>query len=448
MKGLDGQGLDGWDPADAEAHRRITAQLESLAPRGVRPGLDTIRSLLRLCGSPHRSVPTVLVGGTNGKGSVAAALASMAQAAGYRTGLFTSPHLETPADQVRIDGVPCAVELADRLEDLARLASEASLPITAFEALTAAAFGIFARHSVDLAVVEAGLGGRLDSTNVASPLVSVVTTVAFDHEALLGPTLEDIARHKAGLFRRGRPAIVGWCGPVEDVLLGEAEHLGARPIVARRIVRRLHAEDRGEARQRVTVQTPRHDHRLDLQLPGVHQARNVALAVLVAEELAALGFPRLDADAIAAGARACRWPGRLESIDLPGTRPILLDAAHNPAAVEALVRHLEHLDGPFDLLFGAFKDKNFRAMLSHLGPRAREICLTRPPGPRAWDPSVLNFDHEPWATAHTLRYEPCIDTALARCLEPLAPRLVVAGSLRLIGDIRLRLRARAQEMAP
>lgn len=408
-----------------------------------------MRALLGALGSPQDGLPAVLVAGTNGKGSTAALLASMAEAAGYRVGLYTSPHLETAEERLRQNSEPIArADLVELLEEVVATAETEHLPMpTVFEAWTAAAFLAFHWQGVDLAVLEAGLGGARDATNTSRPLLSILTSVDRDHLDVLGPTLADVARDKAGVARRGRPMVVGDDLPAAAaaVLRQRIAEIGARPVFADEAVRDLASEPRDDG-QVVRFATARRRYTLELSLNGEHQARNLALAVLAAEELEALGWTRLDAAAIARGATRCRWPGRLEW--LPGDavsetvsgRPILLDAAHNAAGAQVLerylARYLEAHDEAFDLLFGVLGDKDAAAMLEILTPRFRRILLTAPPDRRSWDPAAFaaGFSGRP------LDVEADLDAALARVLGPETTPLVVCGSLRLVGAVRARLR--------
>lgn len=431
----------------------ILARLEWF---GIRLGLEGPRQVLKALGDPQRSLPAVLVAGTNGKGSTSALLAAMAAAAGYRTGLYTSPHLEAVEERLRIDGASIEPE---RLGDLLNrvLHAAGKRPPTYFEALTEAAFLAFAEERVDLAILEVGMGGRLDATNLAEPLVSVITPIGLDHTEHLGPTLAAIAREKAGILRPGRPA-VAWVEEPEAAasLSTAARELGTDLQFANEAVRIESILPRG-AGQRIALATPQRRHELDLALAGEHQAKNLGLAVAAAEALAAAGFPRLDVAAIARGAAACRWPGRLERIDLPDGRRVLLDAAHNPDGAAVLARFLESLpksgDGPFDLLFGALADKDAGAMLAGFAPHARRIVLTTPPSARATDPAALAASL-PERQSVTVEPDPgrALDLALAgiptdagpstSSSQGRAPTLVVCGSIYLIGDIRRRLRER------
>lgn len=426
-----------------EADRQLSAHLDALRQRGIRPGLDTMERMLGSFGNPHLDQPTVLVAGTNGKGSTAALLASMARAAGYRVGLYTSPHLEHVSDVLSLAGpseeVPTGLELASCLAEVVRRGEALALPLTPFEALTLAALRVMARHPVDLAVVEAGLGGRLDATNVCQPRLSIVTSVELDHQCFLGEDRATIAEHKAGVFRPSSPAIIGWCGDVEKLLHSLALEARAEPVLASEEIVGLEADPSGPSPRWVEILTRSSSHRLRLPLAGAHQERNLALAVLAAERLARSGFPRLDGDAIARGSLGVRWPGRLEAVT-PG---FLLDTAHNPAAARALLAELERRGEPFDLLFGALADKDALGMLEILAPAARRIVLTAPDDPRAWNP----YEAVAGLTS-TVSVVPRLDEALCRQLantNPGKPLVLVTGSLRLVGQARSWLRQHSKQ---
>jgi dihydrofolate synthase/folylpolyglutamate synthase len=368
----------------------------------------------------------------------------MATAAGYRTGLYTSPHLEAVEERLRLDGRPiAAARLGALLERLVGIAErETGVPPTYFEALTIAAFLWFAEEGVDLAVIEVGLGGRLDATNLCDPLLSLITSISLEHQEFLGDTLAAIAREKAGVFRPGRPALV-WIEDPEPAaaVRAAASEVGASLVFA---PERVRFEEPGGAvtgweGQRVRFSTPAGRYDLRIALLGEHQRKNLALAVLAAETLAASGFPKLTAEAIAAGAAACRWPGRLETFDLPEGRRLLLDAAHNAEGATALAAFLATLGRPVDLLFGVLADKAAAEMLAALAPHARTIVLTTPDSPRAEAPAKLTvlLGDRPGVIV-----EPDPGRALDRLLDLVAEGGEVAvgcGSIYLIGDLRRRL---------
>jgi dihydrofolate synthase/folylpolyglutamate synthase len=416
----------------------ILSRLEAL---GIKLGLERARSVLAAMGEPQRRFPAILVAGTNGKGSTSAFLAAMARAAGYRTGLYTSPHLEQVEERLQIDGRRIEPGRFGRLlSDLVVLAEhETGVPPTYFEAVTLAAFQWFAEEAVDLAVVEVGLGGRLDATNLCDPILSLITPIGFDHQEFLGDTLAAIAREKAGILRPGKPGLVWIEEPeaAESVRQATAE-IGADLRFASSEVRIEEVTSEGWTGQRIRLATPVRSYDLRIALLGAHQAINLGLAVRAAETLPDLGFDRFDRQSIQEGASACRWPGRLEAIALPGGRRVLLDAAHNEAGAAVLAQFLDRMNQPVDLLFGVLADKDYTAMLGLLAPRARRIVLTAPASPRAKDPAELAA----LLAGHPgeVIVEPDRERALERALALGGDVLVACGSIFLIGEVRRRLR--------
>jgi dihydrofolate synthase/folylpolyglutamate synthase len=414
----------------------ILARLEAL---GIKLGLERARAILTALGEPQRRFPAVLVAGTNGKGSTAALTAAIIHAAGYRTGLYTSPHLENVEERLRIDGRMIASDrFAGLLEDLVSLAErETGSPPTYFEAVTLAAFRWFAEERVDLAIVEVGLGGRLDATNLCDPILSLITPIGFDHREYLGDTLAAIAREKAGILRPGKPALA-WVEEPEaaESLRTAAAEIGANLRFASEEVEIEGIQFEGWTGQHVRLATPLRHYDLHLSLLGNHQTKNLGLAVRAAETLAEIGCEKIDSQVIQEGAAACRWPGRLEPIELPDGRRVLLDAAHNAAGAAVLAEFLDRLGRPVDLLFGVLADKDYREMLSLLSPHAQRIVLTAPPSPRAKDPAELASllgDRE------GVFVEPEPGRALEQALALAGETLVVCGSIYLIGEIRPRL---------
>jgi dihydrofolate synthase/folylpolyglutamate synthase len=421
--------------------------LSPLEKFGIILDLEAPRRLLAALGEPQRRFPVVLVAGTNGKGSTSALLAAIVQAAGYRTGLFTSPHLETVEERIRLNGVAIAPEAL--AAHLSRVLEAAPAPPTYFEALTAAGFLAFAgdtEEPVDLAIIEVGLGGRLDATNVADPVLAVITAIGWDHQEYLGNSLSAIAGEKAGILRSGRPA-VSWIEDPEpaSAVAAVARALGALHEPVPEQVRLISIEPLGWSGQRVRLATPVREYDLHLALLGAHQAQNLGLAVRAAEKLAALGFDRIDAEAIERGVAACRWPGRMELVEtLPG-RFALLDGAHNPAGAATLASFLAGQSPPVDLLFGVLANKDAMEMLALLTPHVRRAVLTAPPGHRSRDPRELAT----WFPAEVpVSIEPDPEAALERALGLGGELLVVCGSLYLLGEIRPALRRRFGRPAP
>ena len=394
------------------------AWLEALGPQKIRPGLSRTLAILHSLGNPHSSFSSILIGGTNGKGSTAAYVSSILTAAGVPCGLYTSPHLVSVTERVRLlerDVSPAALD--DVLALVSRVAAPGLRGPTYFEALTVAAFELFRRARVRVAVVEVGIGGRLDATNVLTPDVSVVTNVDDDHLDVLGPTREDVAREKAGIFREGQPALVGESGTgpgPRAVLHREARRIGAR-----------------------LVEIPPLDTAAPGgPLPGAHQLQNLALALAAARAVAPL-----DDEVVARGLAAVKWPGRLQTLERPGFRTLLLDGAHNPAGARALAAHLDAsgLSGRVDLLFGGLADKDLAAVFAPLAPRARRIVLVAPMSERAETPEKLRVR----VGRPELETASSVADGLLR-LEGAAGDgpILVAGSLYLVGEV-LRLRSPA-----
>jgi len=312
-------------------------------------------------------------------------------------------------------------------------------PPTYFEALTEVAYTWFAAQGVELAVMETGLGGRLDATNAGDPVLSVITEIGLDHTLQLGHTLPGIAREKAGILRTGRPALAWVSDPeARRALQRRADELGAcLEMVTESSVVRPVAPTAWEG-QRLQVEGARGPFRIELPLLGRHQRRNLGLVVRAAESLAAAGWHRVDTAAIVRGIADCRWPGRLERVSLPAGRAVLLDCAHNPQAVRSLLDFLSELDAEFDLLFGALAEKQVEAMLPELAQRAGKVVLTAPDSPRAVSPQALS-QHLGGASAVL---EADSGAALERALDAAGPLLVVCGSIYLVGEVRRELTAR------
>ena len=436
----------------ASAARAAESQLARLDGRGIRLGTETVRATLAALGDPQRAVPTVVVTGTNGKGSTATMLAQILAAAGHTVGVFTSPALERIHEQISLRA-PAATPTAVAIDDdtladaLTRTinAAETRMPgrITAFEALAVSAMLHFAERGLEWAVLEAGLGGASDACGAAEPQASVLVSVGLDHADFLGHDLSAIAREKAGTFRRDQPAVIGWLETEAlAAALAAAKACGA-PIrsAATHVVDLTHTAH-GLAPQHVHFETLQASYDFRLPLLGAHQARNAALAILTAEALADTGAFAIDPHRCAVALAACRWPGRLEAIVLApetssrvgpssGTTTLLVDAAHNAASAEALATFLRHLDRPFSLVFGAFRDKDAEAMLGTLVPHAARVHLAPVAGARTFDPRDVQ------TLAPEARIHGSIGDALTAALgAPVAddPLIVACGSLRVIAD--------------
>ncbi len=403
---------------------------------GMKFGLETIRALVAEMGHPERAFASLLVAGTNGKGSVVAYVDAALRASGLRTGRYTSPHLVRVHERIAVGGREVSergLEAAvARVRDAAtRLVRDGviSQHPTYFEALTAAAFEHFRRSGVEVAVLEVGMGGRLDATNVTEPLASAIVSIDFDHQAYLGRTLAAIAREKAGVMRGGRTTVVGpLAAQARRALAARARAAGARLVDARRgTALRVGAGG-------LEVSTARGRYRGLRPLPGAHQHDNLLVALRLVEEAKAAGLP-VNLRRVAAGIAATRWPGRLQWI--AGRPPLLLDGAHNPAGARALAAYLRGRP-PFVLLFGVMADKDVPAIAHRLFPLAAEVVLTRPRVGRALSPATIARRAGRHARGARRVADPRAALALAsrraRALAPAAP-VVVAGSLYLVGEV-------------
>jgi dihydrofolate synthase/folylpolyglutamate synthase len=404
--------------------------------------LDTARAFSRWLGHPERSLRVVHVAGTNGKGSVAAMVEAAARAAGLETGLFTSPHLVCPTERIQLDGQPIAFDrFLGRIETL-RVEAERALAAGAlgrhpsfFEMITAAGLCEFAERRVDLAVLEVGLGGRLDATNVVLPEVSVITTLGLDHLKSLGGSLAAIASEKAGIVKPGVPVVAGWL-PADglEVVREIALRRGAPLHEAARELRCGPSDAAG----RLSLRTPQAFYRqLPLGLAGAHQRANAALAVRALELLAArAGLPISTAN-IAAGLAAVRWPGRLEQ--LPGRPPVLLDAAHNLDGVGALARHLAERPRPVGrrvLVLGLSDGRDPARLGELLHPHCDAVVTAQANTTRAVSEETIAAALRPLVSDLHLGGEPAQALEQARVLAGAEGEVVVAGSLYLVGDVR------------
>lgn len=414
------------------------------APGGVRHKFDLaeMRVLLEALGSPQQRFRSVLIAGTNGKGSTSATLASILRAGGYRVGLYTSPHLTRVNERVRIDGR----DLSDedfaahyfRVDDCARrLVAEGRLKWhpSFFETMTALAFLDFAERGVDIAVLEVGMGGRLDATNVVEPLVSVITDISLDHTEWLGGTIAEIAREKAGILRENGVLVTLPQHPEANQALGEAAvALNVRGVNAAEFVPARGEEGGAYALtvlgERITVRPA---------LAGSHQQRNTALAIAAAVELSNHHGYKLSASQITEGIEATRWPGRLERFSRPGHPDVLVDVAHNPAGAWALRSALSHLDPPprvMTAVFGCLKDKAFGEMAQILFPLFETVALTEVPSPRTASLEEMRKAAEATGVRVITAESPSQALAQAMTMTPSDGLVVVAGSVYLVGGLR------------
>lgn len=414
------------------SHREYLFSLEQI---GIKLGLDQIGALLDALGHPERAFRSIVVAGTNGKGSVTAMVERGLRAAGYRTGRYTSPHLIHIEERFAVDGRTIAPETFESTAGLVRgAASTLALPPTFFEATTAVALQAFKDANVDIAVLEVGLGGRLDATNAVDAMAAAITAIDFDHEEYLGHTLEAIAGEKAGVIKPGALAVLAANPPaVEAVIRLRCDAVGARLIRAAEGVTTIAAMQDGVIQLR--LDTPRATHDARLALRGRHQVQNATTAVRLLEEVTASGLVSVASGAIRVALEEVVWPGRLEAGTWQG-HPVLVDGAHNPAGARALQSYLAEAFGrPLPMVVGIMRDKPVDAILAALAPSASHFICTASATSRAAVPSDL--------VAAAARVAPAVPAvaaaspadALARAVTLGSPA-VVAGSLYLAGEIR------------
>ena len=392
---------------------------------GMAPGLERIEGLLDALGHPETRYVLAQVGGTNGKGSTSAMLAAMLKAGGRRVGLYTSPHLVSFRERIRVDGAPISEDaVADGVDALGTLI--ARFNATMFEAATALALDHFAHEGVDVAVLEVGLGGRGDATTVGHPAVTVLTRIDIDHEAWLGSTIEAIADAKAAIIRSGT-AISSAQRPEARAILEARAHAVGVPLLLEG--RDLHVSTRAATLdgQRIDCVGPGFELR-DLALPllGMHQPSN-ALAAVTAARVLGVGD-----EAIRAGLARVRWPGRLTIVRRDPY--VVLDGAHNPDGARALAASLRALFGaaPVTFVIGVYADKDARAMFDALRPLAARIILTRAASERAADPAALAALVGPGVeTTVTRSVAEALTIAGATAATPI---VCVAGSLAVVGE--------------
>jgi dihydrofolate synthase/folylpolyglutamate synthase len=450
--------------------------------------LAHMRALLDAMQHPERRFPSVLIAGTNGKGSTAATLASILHASGLKTGLYTSPHLIRINERIRVNGQ----EISD--DDFARLHGEVAaaaeklvergeLPWhpSFFEMMTAIAFEHFAREKVEIAVLEVGMGGRLDATNVVEPRVSVITDISLDHQKFLGNTVGEIAREKVGIIRAGGVVVTLPQQPeANDVIGNTILELAARGVSAVPYVppvspgsgdylvasggktlraisdeeplaaepAKENAEDAKKYICRYPLNVMKHQIVVETALVGRHQLRNVALAIATAEELSKQGFVAITPHTIERGIRETRWPGRFQTVaPRPGWPEIVLDVAHNPAGAWALRSALSERygDRPLLFVFGAMRDKAISEMTEILFPLATRVLATRADNPRSATPEEIQQAGARTGTEIELAADAASALEQARKWAGARPEnvIVVTGSIYLVGEAMQALKARA-----
>ena len=404
-------------------------------------GLENINLLLEKLGHPERAFKSVLVAGTNGKGSVAAMLDSIARTALYRSALFTSPHLQRIQERIQVSGREISGESFAEWASTVREAVESLItagklaaPPTFFEQVAAIALCYFRSSAVELAVLEVGLGGRLDATNAVNRIISVVTSIDFDHQKILGNTIEEIAAEKAAIIVNDARAVIGrqTHQAATEILMNRCLETGVLPVFVNEPTA---TEATGVGSVMFNYESAHSDYvRIVSGLRGRHQADNAAAAIEAAELLNESGFP-ITREAIIKGLRGASWPGRLELIsDRPA---ILLDGAHNPAGARALRKFLdEFCHSPITLIFAAMSDKDIERMAIELFDVARTIVLTRVRDARSADSARLGG--AALRASRNVIFAETVRQALswARSVTPQDGLICVAGSLYLVGEVK------------
>ncbi len=400
----------------------------------TKPGLERTLALLAMMGSPHENLRAIHVAGTNGKGSVVATADALLRATGLRVGRYTSPHLIEFRERITVDGAP--IDEENVLAFLERWTPHAEeLGATFFELTTALAFKWFVEQGVDIAVVETGLGGRLDSTNVLSPLAAVVTSIAEDHTDLLGSTLPEIAREKAGIFKSGVPAVIGEPkGEIQVLLAGAARDAGAEPVIVVDDAYQIGEINISAAGTTFSVSHKGKDASITTPLIGRHQAPNTSLAIAAVN---ALGDAyRVDLASVSEALKSLFLPGRFQR-----WRSFIFDVAHNPAGAKTVAESLRAIGAPHPrtAVVAVLADKDWRKIIRALSVAVDRFVFTNAPSApanRVWDARAANeFARD---EGYLSELEPELGAALARA-ERHGGTVLITGSFHTVGDAMSRL---------
>lgn len=415
--------------------------LEALNTFGIEMGLERIKKLMDYLDNPHIRYKTIHITGTNGKGSTSMLLSNILRMSGIKVGLFTSPHLISYTERMQIDGCKISEEEFAKCIDavsvfVEKMATEDNMHLTQFEVLTAAAFLYFAINHVDYAVIEVGLGGKLDSTNVVKPEVAIITNVSMDHMEYCGNTLEDIARHKAGIIKTGVPVITAAEGKALEIIREKAEEKNADLFIYNEdfSVKELEFNEGGQTLEFISELVGQ-DFIYKLQLLGTHQWENSALAIMCSNILAN-GEDNITKEAILDGLYMTKWQSRFEYFNLD-KKEIIIDGAHNPAGIKALKDNLDKYFPSKEkvYLLGILKDKDIDAMLSKLLSKGdEEIIITMPNSTRAAEPDILKEKINSQNIHIVKDIKEALDRGLALVSEE--KLLCITGSLYLTGEIR------------
>lgn len=419
------------DISTDKLYEETYAFLCSLERFGILLGLENISDLLGKLGDPQLDYPTVHVGGSNGKGSTSSFLSNILRSAGLRTALYTSPHLNDFRERIRIDGRMVSKESVISATQRAREVYDPERT-TFFEFTTAVAFQCLAEARPDMAVIEVGLGGRLDATNTISPLLSIITDISREHEDYLGHGLASVATEKAGIIKKGVPLVTGATrSEAREVILGRAKELGSEAVLFGRDFVGLRTGP-----DKFTYKSPDlivEDIRLSM--PGGHQVKNASMACAAAEILKRKGH-KIDESDIRSGIGATRFNGRFEL--LRRSPDVIIDGAHTPESMRLLKSVFQQAYPGVrpKLLLGALKEKNYREMVSVVVPMASDVVCVAPQGDRALDPADLAVEVEKLGVPALVA--PGIEAGLSMLVDAAKPEDVIlaAGSLYMIGPVR------------
>lgn len=410
--------------------------MDRLDPSHIDLGLERMLQLMERLGNPHLDIKTVHIAGTNGKGSTAAFISSVLCKAGYKTGLYTSPHLERFSERIKINGVEISEDAIDAISDAVKAAGT-SLPAgepTYFEFTTSIAFLYFAKEQVDIAIIETGLGGRLDATNIISPLVSIITPISLDHMDYLGDKIEEVAAEKGGIIKEGTTVIIAKQGNESlKVLQQIAKDNNAEGFLFGRdfSIANLSANgfDYCGLKRRIKG--------IEVSMYGDYQKDNASLALACIERLAVYGYKVNDA-LLMSGIKDTFWPGRFEIIsDDP---EIILDGAHNPAAAKELAKSLKTRfnGGRGIFVLGFMGDKEIEAILAEFAPLASNIILTKPAGDRAFDPAAAAPEISNSLKCSKVTVIPDMKEAIDEGIMLAKEKsfIIITGSLYMVGEAR------------
>ncbi len=422
-------------------YKECLLYLEHIQNLGIKFGLDNVRTILEAFDNPHHLYPSILVGGTNGKGSVCAMLTQVLGLHGFRVGLFTSPHLVKVEERIRIGSHLISIPhfcqtfslLKAKIEDLVNKHKLLSPP-TYFELLTCLALLYFAQQNVDIAVLEVGMGGKYDATNVVNPLLSVITTISAEHQKYLGESLQQIALEKAGIIRQGVPVVCGVEKKIPYLAIKEKAVKLRAPFYGVFERERSFQAIKGKKRYSFVYKSVNDNYKFSPHLAGYHQGKNGAVVIAAAEQLSQT-WKKLEKKKIIQGLEEAKWEGRLEmALDKP---LVILDGAHNEEGARALGDYIcQFIPSPLILLVAMMRDKEIKKIADILFPLAEKVIVTRFPYFRAALPEEIRQQASKYGDRIVLEPDPHQAFKLALWMAKKQGAVVVTGSLYLVGEIK------------